>query len=262
MIRLDDKLLPEGLSKELFNYHYEFKHQTFELDVFWKKCRKRKAFGDIEELLKSMCPNIQNCCYCEDGNADDIDHFFPKSIYPELTFEWYNYLYACVSCNKKKGNRFLMLDEQGYDVISHNVCGSPKLINPRYENPMNFIMMEFVTFKYDSVPNLSLHDVSRAKYTIEHLGLNRRNLLEKRAGACDGFLDWLDGYELKRHRSDLENHIHKLKKKPHLSVWEEMRRVCRHERFEQLKDSSEHLKIIYEKFQLAPEAFDISPFSI
>lgn len=41
------------------------------------------------------------------GNKKDmatVDHFFPKSKYPNLIFEKNNFLVACSKCNSKKGD--------------------------------------------------------------------------------------------------------------------------------------------------------------
>jgi len=46
------------------------------------------------------------CGFCEcipsDGGNIEIEHFYPKSRYPNLTFEWGNYLPACRKCNGTK----------------------------------------------------------------------------------------------------------------------------------------------------------------
>ena len=44
--------------------------------------------------------------YCEDSVADEVEHFRPKDLYPDVVFAWRNYLYACGQCNGGKNNRF------------------------------------------------------------------------------------------------------------------------------------------------------------
>jgi hypothetical protein len=62
--------------------------------------------------------------YCERRlRGATIDHFWPKSRYPERLLTWENWLLACRDCNSNKGDTF-ELDE-----------GSPRLINPYDENP-------------------------------------------------------------------------------------------------------------------------------
>ena len=35
-----------------------------------------------------------------------MDHFRPKSVFPELTYEWDNWLLACTPCNRAKGDKW------------------------------------------------------------------------------------------------------------------------------------------------------------
>lgn len=54
------------------------------------------------------------CAYCEAQplhvTYGDIEHIIPKSIQPELTFDWENLTLACDVCNTKKGNQEGLLD--------------------------------------------------------------------------------------------------------------------------------------------------------
>lgn len=58
-----------------------------------------------------------NCGYCgeslptpksidqqdkERASKGDVDHFLPKAIYPELVYEWTNYIWSCKPCNQLK----------------------------------------------------------------------------------------------------------------------------------------------------------------
>ncbi|NJK32754.1 MAG: hypothetical protein HC927_10280 [Deltaproteobacteria bacterium] len=54
--------------------------------------RRGKAWAEIKDALKSMANGIQCCMYCENTDATDIEHFFPKSSYPHWTYDWGNYL--------------------------------------------------------------------------------------------------------------------------------------------------------------------------
>ena len=51
------------------------------------------------------------CCYCErrlpeTGHLKAVEHFRPKSIFPELRNEWRNLLLACSQCNGYKADKF------------------------------------------------------------------------------------------------------------------------------------------------------------
>lgn len=55
-----------------------------------------------------------NCGYCgeaiptlqdEQVGKGDVEHFLPKSIYPEQVYEWTNYIWSCKSCNQQKSHK-------------------------------------------------------------------------------------------------------------------------------------------------------------
>src|ERR1022692_1919930 len=60
------------------------------------------TFGVIRRTLASMCAGACRCMYCEDSAANEVEHFRPKTFYPELVFVWLNYLYTCGPCNRVK----------------------------------------------------------------------------------------------------------------------------------------------------------------
>ena len=43
------------------------------------------------------------CGYCESICEGQVDHFQPKSRFPELVYEWSNWIFACSACNQAKG---------------------------------------------------------------------------------------------------------------------------------------------------------------
>lgn len=68
---------------------------------------------DVLDSLKKMYGNGKGgcyCCYCESEvetvSYPHIEHRKPKSIYPELSFEWNNLHLACPKCNTAKGNQY------------------------------------------------------------------------------------------------------------------------------------------------------------
>src|SRR5712692_2078352 len=64
------------------------------------------AFRTIRGILAEMCIGPVRCAYCEDSLADEIEHIYPKSLFPERAFRWVNYTFACGPCNGPKGNRY------------------------------------------------------------------------------------------------------------------------------------------------------------
>lgn len=222
--------------------------------------RNTKAFREVKGKLVAMCPPIEHCCYCEDGKADEIEHFRPKSLYPDLTFAWSNYLLACSTCNStSKKDKFAVIDAQG--ELQHLIytgdepfLGQPALINPRYENPLDFMRLEFREFTL--VPYLGN---IRAIYTIETLQLNKRiELIRWRKRAFNSFIRWLELYPIYVARGEIAEQMINLSEYEHLSVWEEMRRIYQDERFNELKLTNPNLQKIDTGFSKAQDALAIT----
>jgi uncharacterized protein (TIGR02646 family) len=198
------------------------------------------AFREVKEKLIAMCPSTQRCVYCEDSYADEIEHFRPKDLYPDLTFVWENYLLACGRCNgTSKRHHFAIFDATGQfqDItrpakvvnIFEPPSGENVLINPRYENPLDFLKLDLLSdFEIQIRPRLNERDARRANYTIELLQLNTRaELPQWRKAAFESFMDWLRVFA--SHTSvgndeRLVQHKEALARKNHIMVWEEMRR--------------------------------------
>jgi len=154
----------------------------------WKKAQADEAalFADVRALLRSMYPGqLGACMYCERSEAEDIDHFRPMSWYPGRIFDWLNYVYSCAPCNKKKGSKLRLHDRAGVDIKYARPRkvppippprGTPLLINPREEDPMQFFGLDLGTgVLVESAPKGSL-EFRRAKHTLDKLGLNKREL--------------------------------------------------------------------------------------
>jgi uncharacterized protein (TIGR02646 family) len=112
------------------------------------------------------------CAYCESFilhiDYGHIEHYRPKSVYPELTFEWDNLLLACGVCNGKqfKGDKFPM------------IANSPAFINPCEDEPskhFNFMFDEKLqkAFVYGIT--------NRGERTEKEIGLNRPELIKYRS---------------------------------------------------------------------------------
>lgn len=116
---------------------------------------------------------LYGCVYCfihenEWGGLRHfhVEHFRPKSLFPELITEYDNLLYACDVCNIYKGN-----DWPGDNL--HGNC----YLNPCEHDYDDHFQVSVITWK---IGGLTLP----ARYMIERLHLNRRHLLmlrQKRA---------------------------------------------------------------------------------
>lgn len=70
----------------------------------WKKAKIKNA---IKEVLLKM--SHKKCCYCEcrleiAAVYMEVEHFFPKAIFPDWVLLWSNLLPACKRCNINKSN--------------------------------------------------------------------------------------------------------------------------------------------------------------
>ena len=114
------------------------------------------------------------CAYCESAIIHvmypHIEHFKPKSNYPELCFEWNNLLLACGVCNgaRFKGDKFPESSNNG------------PFVNPVSENPELFF--DFDWDNKTGIANiLPKNGNPRGATTIKEIGLNRMDLVRHRS---------------------------------------------------------------------------------
>jgi uncharacterized protein (TIGR02646 family) len=88
-----------------------------------KNAQNKYRHAQVKETLTTMFHG--KCAYCESKinvvTYGAIEHFFPKSLYVDRTFDWDNLLLSCDRCNdaNHKGTQF-PVDQDG----------QPLLINP------------------------------------------------------------------------------------------------------------------------------------
>lgn len=107
----------------------------------------------------------QKCAFCEtkpgeSGNIE-VEHFAPKSIYPNLTFSWENLLPSCRKCNGSKG--------------THDTLIKP-IINPYETDPDDVFHYQDIRL---AANNNNYKDVGER--TIRVCGLNSVRLMKPRA---------------------------------------------------------------------------------
>ena len=119
-------------------------------------------------MLGSRTYNI--CWYCErrcdadveyGGRSPTVDHFRPLSRFPQLAYEWPNWVFSCRRCNDNKANKW---PDLGYvDPCAADVSGRPD----RY--------FDYDVLTGDVEPRRDLPPTAkrRAWDTIDDLGLNR-----------------------------------------------------------------------------------------
>lgn len=117
---------------------------------------------DIKEKL--FASSYQKCAFCEAKPAEsgniEVEHFKPKSLYPDLAFDWDNFLPVCRKCNGSK---------------SAHDTGKEPIINPCYDDPETIFTYEFINI----IPIDDKNEI--ADRTIEICDLNSERLYEARA---------------------------------------------------------------------------------
>ena len=248
MIRLSDSLLPsdtqaglDGLQKEITNLK-TYKQQVQKAkDLFSRRNNKHDTiFKVVRRELEKMCTGPRRCAYCEDSAADEVEHFKPKDLYPEMVFVWLNYLYACGPCNGPKNNQFgvfsqatgLVIDitRKRNDPIVPPEPGNTVLIDPRSENPLDFLQLDLLnTFYFIPVGKLGTEKYQRGNYTIKLLRLNEREYLRvARQNAYESFVALLEKYTYKQKNGSTQPELDRIKRTiqrmSHQTVWQEMKR--------------------------------------
>ncbi len=184
------------------NQEITFQGRTEKAGVLWNKKNGtnngRAAFTEIRTKLVAACVGVEICNYCENNEATDIEHIFPKSHFPDKTFLWGNYLLACKICNttyKSDNFRvFVATNNDNYLDLKRGGAAPPSddsvLLNPREENPMDFILLDITgtTFRFVVNPNCDERGRERARYTIELLALNSRDALVAGRKAAASYL--------------------------------------------------------------------------
>ncbi|WP_187484929.1 HNH endonuclease family protein [Pantoea agglomerans] len=219
------------------NNEVSYSDKVTKADSLWKS-KSKKHFDDVRVVLDKMCVGSRRCNYCEDSVADEVEHIKPKSIYPSDCFKSENYLYSCGPCNGPKNNKYAIFDQHNNVIdVSRKKGGAvipPQnghgvFINPRIENPLDFIILELNTFFFVPYPGKSPLETARATYTIETLELNTRDyLVNAREHAFHSYKDSLENYVNKK-LIGLKNDLLLIRKneingRHHPTVWSEMKR--------------------------------------
>lgn len=206
--------------------------------------KKNKSFLAMRQALLELSNGVQRCAYCEDSKGNQVEHIRPKDWYPGQVFDTGNYVMACGDCNAPKNNNFSVLPtgqtkpvelkrKKGQTILEPPL-GEDVLINPRVDDPFQFLKLNIVTpdgnpgtFKFKE-QGAGWHR-ARAKYTIKLLRLNVRDeLVEARAVAYESFIFALFGYQARKQAGEsgakLKRARQALRKMPHQTVLEEIKR--------------------------------------
>lgn len=251
MIQLTDKV---KLEPEILKKLGEFQKQIDELSTFEEKRVKAKTlfsslnkkgkevFDAIKTKLTDQCSGARRCAYCEDSVGDEVEHIYPKDIFPNMCFSWDNYVYACGTCNGPKNNKFAIFEHPNGNYLEvtpkkgaiaiQPPAGDPVLINPRVEDAMKYCMLDIKdTFKFVIIAKENTVEYQRAHYTFnEVLRLNdqREYLRQARMNAYSNYRSRLYMYSDQKkcgvEQSVLNKMIEGIQKEAHPTVWKEMQR--------------------------------------
>jgi len=181
----------------LVNAETSFQQKKEKAKALWQN-KEEEPFTKIKTLLIEMCVGVEICNYCEGNEANDIEHIYPKSFFPEFAFTWENYLLACKQCNTGyKLDKCYVMDsdgkvyetERGKEPLHKHIA----LVNPRIENPHNFFWLNTSDWKFEVKEDLSIWDNQKAEKTLVILGLNARQyLIEARKTAYNEYYNIMD----------------------------------------------------------------------
>lgn len=144
----------------------KYANGSLDIQREWKIARKTSLLQTVLITLKGMMGERERCMYCLDSHGTDIEHFWPKTPYPERMFVWLNLLLCCTECGRLKGDRFPLAEDQ------------PLLIDPTVEEPWLYLDFDPVTGNVVARFDVQTNDWSpKGLKTIEVLQLDRREAL-------------------------------------------------------------------------------------
>jgi len=133
-----------------------------EADKRYSNARKTKWFAPVVKELGRLAGPGERCMFCSGSEASDVEHYRPKSIFPQVAMNWENYLWSCTPCNRGKLNRF-----------PPDTGPGSKFVNPLYENVWDFFFIDsfgILTPRFNRIANAQNQ---RAVTTRDFLSLNR-----------------------------------------------------------------------------------------
>ncbi len=146
---------PEGLDRVRSQYtprwvkYYRDGEGTKPSDTQWRKFR-----DNLSESFFGMCG------YCENECKGEVDHFRPKSRFPERVYQWSSWVLACHDCNHMKGEKW---PADGYvDPCARS----------RSERPENYFDFDIETGEILTKAGLSASRKSKSWQMIDDLDLN------------------------------------------------------------------------------------------
>ena len=154
MLKVECFSLPDPLQSYLV--------QQRQRNAPWRSLGESQHARAIKVALRNAFHD--KCGYCEQIEAQTVDHFVPQST-PEMRWSWDNYLLACDVCQSNKHDR-PPFDDQGRQMV-----------NPRHDDPIKFLYFVYETGVVTPRPD-SDETLKRGQITIQLLGFSKRTRLQ------------------------------------------------------------------------------------
>ena len=162
MRKLTRMAAPDCWQKKSAQWNADYVRKVQENPLYkfvWRDTKK--CFEPAKSILFSMTQ--KRCAFCDSkiriSSPETVEHFKPKSQYPELAYTWENLFPCCALCNTNKGEKFptsielLKIDEAYYDFS-------------------RYFLANFRTGEIEPNPHNSQENQQRALATIDVYDLN------------------------------------------------------------------------------------------
>jgi uncharacterized protein (TIGR02646 family) len=212
MIHVNRNSAPAFLSSDKVTHAIDYLRKNF-VNVLRQE---RLRFDD--ELIYAIRPDLlrtfhNKCAYCETKLTEKealVDNFRPRAgtrglkgeFYPNhywwLAYEWDNLMISCEVCSLKYKRDFFPLKNE-HNRVPDETTGqlsqeTPLLLNPCIDNPEKHLFFE----ENGTVTELS----ARGKVTIDIMGLNRKELVQRRKTVAFAMITLLDSTLSKTRATD------------------------------------------------------------
>ena len=122
----------------------------------------RDFHDDLEQRFFGLCG------YCEWIDKGEVDHFRPKSRFPESVYDWSNWIFACHDCNQANHDKW---PAGGYV----DPCATDESCRPEL-----YFTFDTQTCEILAVKGLDPGRFDKARRMIDDLRLNGLHHLRKR----------------------------------------------------------------------------------
>lgn len=128
MRRLSAVACPNQVAIVLARRQSALDADTTRVQTSWKSFTRLKTYRTLRSTLADPLGSRRRCAFCSDSRAADVEHFWPKALYPGRAYRYENLLLVCPECNRVKRDQF-PIDRSGL----------PLLVNPCADDPWDML---------------------------------------------------------------------------------------------------------------------------